>query len=502
MKLDEQGISKRLRLLIGLIMLVPILTISLGLNILAQVHTTYMQNKYSLDNLEFKYVPDSVHVYDSLTEPYFLEIKEKSIEEPEVLIDATYLADLNMELEKCASYLVIKADGVITFIGDAELYNLLDKNALDAKNGLNYSDDFSTYIGGSNPVLLKCTEFKFEGGDPGYIYIVTDLTQSVQESVLFIEFSVLLMFSIIVITAIWAMFIIGRKYVYPLQKLEKILIKIAQGNYEESVKVGGTSEIKSIGYTVEGIKESLKNQKQLYIDQEQEMREVLGNISHDLKTPITSIKGYAEALCDGIADTEEKQMKYQKIIVQKANEMDKLLNELSLYSKVHMKHMLYDFQYLNVKEYFADCVEEFDSDLEQQGIRLMFANYTNEDTVIWADPAQLSRVKHNIINNSVKYMDKKKGVIIISVSEFEDTVEIKFEDNGSGIEHDELVHVFDRFYRTDKSRNSNTGGSGIGLSIAKDIIDEHKGKIWATSKEGVGTIMHINLPKITGDNNE
>lgn len=502
MKLEVQGISKRLRFIVALIMLIPLLTICVGLYMLGEVHTSYLKDEYGLDNINFKYVPDSVHVYDGLTEPYFLEIKEKSIKEPDTLIDATYLAQLNMALEEYASYLIIKADGIITFIGDAESYNQLDKRALEVKDGLNYSDEFSTYIGGEYPILLKCTGFEFEGGDLGYIYIVTDLTTVVPESTLFIEFAVILMLCTIVATAIWVMFIIGMRYVKPLQKLEKALIKIAQGNYEESVKVGGTSEIKNIGYTVEAIKESLQNQKQLYIDQEQEMREVLSNISHDLKTPITSIKGYGEALRDGIADSEEKRMKYRKIIVQKANEMDKLLNELSLYSKVHMKHMLYDFQYLSVKDYFEDCIEEFESDLEQKGIRLVYANYTSDNTLIWADPAQLSRVKHNIINNSVKYMDKRKGVIIISVAEVGDMVEIKFEDNGSGIDHDELVHVFDRFYRTDKSRNSKTGGSGIGLSIAKDIIDEHKGKIWATSKEGVGTIMHINLPKITGDKDE
>lgn len=502
MKLEAQGISKRLRFIVGLYILIPVLAIVVGLYALAQVQTTYLRDKYGLDNIQFKYVPDSVHVYDSLTEPYFLEIKEKSINNADVLIDATYLAKLNRDLEEHASYLIIKADGIITFIGDSQSYNDLDKTALDVKEGLNYSDEFSTYIGGDNPILLKCTEFQFEGGDPGYIYIITDLTKTIPESTMFIEFSLLLVFTTIIVTAFWVMFIIGRRYVKPLQKLEKILIKIAQGNYEESVKVGGTSEIKNIGYTVEAIKESLQNQKQLYIDQEQEMREVLSNISHDLKTPITSIKGYGEALRDGVADNEEKRMKYRKIIVQKANEMDKLLNELSLYSKVHMKHMLYDFQYLNVKDYFDDCIEEFESDLEQKGIRLVYANYVSDDTMIWADPAQLSRVKHNIINNSVKYMDKRKGVIIISVAEVNNTVEIKFEDNGAGIEHEELVHVFDRFYRTDKSRNSNTGGSGIGLSIAKDIIDEHKGKIWATSKEGVGTIMHINLPKITGDKDE
>lgn len=502
MKLESQGISRRLKFTVGMIMIIPIITISVGLYFAGQLSTAYLAEKYGLQNLEFKYIPDSVHVYDEQTKPYFNEIKEKSKTKPEDLMDAAYLTEMNMELGEYASYLIVKTDGIITFIGNAEGYNTLNQRALDVKEGLNFSDEFSTYMGGDYPILVKCTQFKFEDGGLGHAYIITDLTKVIPESTLFIEFAILMIFTTIVVTGMWVMFIIDRRYVRPLQKLEKVLIKIVQGNYEEIVKIGGTKEIQDIGYTVEAIKESLQNQKSLYIEQEQETREMLSNISHDLKTPITSIKGYAEALRDGIADNEEKRMKYRKIIVQKANEMDKLLNELSLYTKVHMKHMLYDFQYLNVKEYFADCIEEFECDLEEQGIRLTYSNYAADDTMIWADPGQLSRVKHNIVNNSVKYMDKKNGVIMISVAETDGVVEIKFEDNGSGIDHEELVHIFDRFYRTDKSRNSNTGGSGIGLSIAKDVIEEHKGKIWATSKEGIGTIMHINLPKITGDEHE
>lgn len=502
MKLEVQGVSKRLRYVVGLIMIFPIIITVASVLLLGKLHASYLVEKYELNNIQFTYVPDSIHVYDKLTTPYFEEIKTKATEEPGVLVDSDYLAKINMEIGKFASYLIVNADGVITFIGDAQAYNVLDKNALEIEDGINHTDDYSTYVGGEYPVMIKCTQFEYEKGQVGSAYIITDLTQTIPESSVFIESGVLLMLASILLTAFLIMMVIGRRYIRPLKRLEDTLIKIAQGNYEENVSKGGTREIQDMAQTIEAIKVSLKNQKQLYLDQEDEMREVISNISHDLKTPITSIKGYAEGLRDGVANTEEKRQKYRKIIVQKANEMDTLLNELTLYSKVHMKHMLYEFQTLNAKDYFGHCVTEYELDLEEHGIRLVYANYLADDVCISIDPAQLSRVKHNIINNSVKYMDKANGVIIISIAEVNNMIEIKFEDNGSGIHHDELVHVFDRFYRSDKSRNSNTGGSGIGLAIAKDIVEEHQGKIWATSKEGVGTIMHIVLPKITGDNNE
>ena len=109
---------------------------------------------------------------------------------------------------------------------------------------------------------------------------------------------------------------------------------------------------------------------------------------------------------------------------------------------------------------------------------------------------QLKRVISNIISNSVKYMDKEKGVINIRIDDEGDFVHVEIEDNGKGIAAKDLPLIFERFYRTDASRNSSQGGSGIGLSIVKKIIEAHGGKIWATSKLDTGTVMHFILRKI------
>ena len=115
--------------------------------------------------------------------------------------------------------------------------------------------------------------------------------------------------------------------------------------------------------------------------------------------------------------------------------------------------------------------------------------------MIIADPEQLRRVINNIVGNCVKYMDKQKGVLNIRVKDVGDFIQVEIEDNGRGIAQKDLPYIFDRFYRTDASRNSATGGSGIGLSIVKKIIEDHGGKIWATSKENVGTVMYFVLRK-------
>ena len=119
----------------------------------------------------------------------------------------------------------------------------------------------------------------------------------------------------------------------------------------------------------------------------------------------------------------------------------------------------------------------------------------DEDVYIIADAEQLKRVINNIISNSVKYLDKRKGIINIRIKDVGDFIEVGIEDNGRGIATRDLPNIFDRFYRTDASRNSQKGGSGIGLSIVKKIIEDHNGRIWATSKEGIGTEIHFVLRK-------
>ncbi len=119
-------------------------------------------------------------------------------------------------------------------------------------------------------------------------------------------------------------------------------------------------------------------------------------------------------------------------------------------------------------EYFGDCVEEVGLDMETRGIELGYFNYVDEDVVVIADAEQMKRVINNIIGNSLKYLDKKKGILNIRIKDDGDFIQVIIEDNGKGIAAKDLPYIFDRFYRTDSSRNSAQGGSGIGLSIVKE----------------------------------
>ena len=175
--------------------------------------------------------------------------------------------------------------------------------------------------------------------------------------------------------------------------------------------------------------------------------------------------------------------------------MDRLINELSFYSGIDSNRIPYNFHRINVDEYFRDCIEEVGLELDSENIQLNYSNLVDPSTRIIADPEQLKRVISNIIGNSIKYMDKEKGVIDISILDEIDSIRVEIEDNGKGIAAKDLGNIFERFFRTDASRNSSKGGSGIGLSIVKKIIEDHGGYIWATSRENEGTCLHFVIRK-------
>ena len=288
---------------------------------------------------------------------------------------------------------------------------------------------------------------------------------------------------------------IYRSVAAPLVKLRKATQNIKEGNLDFVLEVDGTDEFAELCRDFEEMRRRLKESAEEKVLLDKENKELISNISHDLKTPITAVKGYVEGIMDGVADTPEKMDRYVRTIYNKTNEMDHLINELTFYSKIDTNRIPYTFSKLNVDDYFSDCAEEVGLELETRGIQLYYANYVEKDVLVIADGEQIRRVIHNIISNAIKYMDKPKGVIQIRVKDVGDFIQVEIEDNGKGIASKDLTYIFDRFYRTDVSRNSSKGGSGIGLSIVRKILEDHGGKVWATSREEIGTIMYFVLRK-------
>ena len=300
---------------------------------------------------------------------------------------------------------------------------------------------------------------------------------------------------ILIFTSVSVGLWIYRSVATPLVKLRKATQNIKDGNLDFVLDVEGADEFAELCRDFEEMRRRLKESAEEKLVLDKENKELISNISHDLKTPITAVKGYVEGIMDGVADTPEKMDRYVRTIYNKTVEMDHLINELTFYSKIDTNRIPYTFSKLNVEDYFSDCAEEVGLELETRGIELVYANYVEDNVQVIADGEQIRRVIHNIISNAIKYMDKPKGIIQIRIKDVGDFIQVEIEDNGKGIAAKDLPSIFDRFYRTDVSRNSSKGGSGIGLSIVKKILEDHGGKVWATSRLGIGTIMYFVLRK-------
>ena len=302
-------------------------------------------------------------------------------------------------------------------------------------------------------------------------------------------------FIILIFTSLAVGLWVYRSIATPLVKLKKATQNIKEGNLDFVLNVEGNDEFSELCQDFEEMRRRLKESAEEKVNIDKENRELISNISHDLKTPMTAIKGYVEGIMDGVADTPEKMDRYVRTIYNKTNEMDHLINELTFYSKIDTNRIPYTFSKLNVEDYFSDCAEEVGLELETKGIQLFYSNYVDRNVLVILDGEQIRRVIHNLVSNAIKYMDKEKGIIQIRVKDVGDFIQVEIEDNGKGIAQKDLPYIFDRFYRADVSRNSSKGGSGIGLSIVRKILEDHGGKVWATSREGIGTIMYFVLRK-------
>lgn len=300
---------------------------------------------------------------------------------------------------------------------------------------------------------------------------------------------------VIDVIAIVMWFWIYKRILVPLDKMRIATKKIADGNFDYELDEKDFVEIPFLYNDFEKMRIKLKENEEEKVLSENASRELVSNISHDLKTPLTAIRGYVEGILDGVASSPQKVRDYLTTIYNKTNYMTKLIDELLYYSRVSGNEFSYNFEKTNVKEFFDDYVKDLYLELDTIKINFSYSANVDADTMIDIDREQIKRALNNIVANAVKYMDKEDPEIHFRVKETMDAINIRISDNGRGIDEKDLPHIFERFYRSDASRNTKLGGSGIGLSIVKKVIENHEGSVVAMSKSRVGTDIDIVLKK-------
>ena len=288
---------------------------------------------------------------------------------------------------------------------------------------------------------------------------------------------------------------IYKRILVPLDKLQTATKRIADGDLDYQLDEKDFSEIPFLYNDFERMRIKLKEDEEEKKRSEDAAKELVSNISHDLKTPLTAIRGYVEGILDGVASSPQKTRDYLNTIYNKTNDMTSLIDELLYYSQVAEKHMSYKYEQIYVKDFFDEYAKDLYLELETIKIKFEYIVNVGRHTVIDMDKEQIKRALNNIVSNAVKYMDKEEPEIHFRVTETSDAINIQISDNGRGIDEKDLPHIFERFYRSDVSRNTKLGGSGIGLSIVKKVIENHEGSVVAMSKPGVGTEVGIELKK-------
>jgi two-component system phosphate regulon sensor histidine kinase PhoR len=220
--------------------------------------------------------------------------------------------------------------------------------------------------------------------------------------------------------------------------------------------------------------------------------EFIANVSHELKTPITSVKGFTETLLDGAMEDEEALHHFLTIIHKESDRLHRLINDILHLSKIEQHKIALDMEPVNVTEIIEHVADTVRKDVEKKELELMIPG--NREIWIEGQKDRIQQVVLNLVSNAIAYTPPG-GKIAVSVEEKGEKIELRVQDTGIGISQKDLPRLFERFYRVDKARSRNSGGTGLGLAIVKHLVESHQGEIKVESEEGKGTTFTVVLPK-------
>ena len=486
---ETMKLKNRMVISFFVIILVPLILTGVAVAGFTMYQVWSLEKKYGIEGVTYENLSNNTMLLSKMTQKTFSTLEKTASSDSEKLEDF-----IKKHADANNAYLLVRKDDDVFYCG-AQTQDELLFSELPEYGDASAGNDRGVYIGADVQSLVKQVDFTFTDGAKGSAFIIFHSNSMVPQLKRILLDTVFVIVLILILTALGLCTWTYRGVMTPLNQLKEATKNIKEGNLDFTIEKTGVDEIGDLCDDFEEMRKRLKESAEEKVAFDKENKELISNISHDLKTPITAVKGYVEGIMDGVADTPEKMDRYIRTIYNKANEMDRLINELTFYSKIDTNRIPYTFNKIHISDYFDDCVDELSVELESSGVSLTYFNYLEEDAVVIADAEQLKRVINNIVSNSLKYMDKPKGVINIRLRDVGDFIQIEIEDNGKGIAQKDLANIFERFYRTDASRNSSKGGSGIGLSIVKKIMEDHGGQVWATSKEGTGTTMYLALRK-------
>jgi signal transduction histidine kinase len=277
--------------------------------------------------------------------------------------------------------------------------------------------------------------------------------------------------------------VLARSVYVPVRRVTNAAEEIARGNYEQEVPVDGPIEIKGLAKSFNQMSKQVKHSQQM-------LRDFVADVSHELRSPLTSIKGFAQAMVDGTAKGKEAQLKAATVIEDESKRMMRLVEELLEFSRLESGQVTMVKEPVDLKELLQQCHEIFSMHAEEKRIKLKID--IKPLPLVIGDIDRLEQVFSNLLDNALKHTPRGGDVSIIARNPSPNFAEVSITDTGPGISAEQMRHVFERFYRADPKAGK--AGAGLGLAIARQIVLAHGGDIMAKSKLGKGTEFLVRLP--------
>lgn len=321
----------------------------------------------------------------------------------------------------------------------------------------------------------------------GYIVLHSPMSEIQDRANMYLDvinICFLIFFPLLFLIFIYIYYITAR----PLKKLMKAAMEYSSGNYTYKLNIKGPNEYRDLGAAISYMAEEIS-----MLDDYQ--KKFVANISHDFRSPLTSIKGYAEAILDGTIPTD-MQDRYLNIILFETERLNKLTSSLLELNRFESRSALLDIVSFDINLVIKKTAESFEGACRSKKITLNLV-FSSTETYVDADMSKIQQVLYNLIDNAIKF-SHNNSKIKVSTEEKGEKVFVSVKDYGIGIPKDSIKKIWDRFYKTDASRGKDKKGTGLGLSITKEIIQAHNENINVVSTEGVGTEFIFSLPKTAG----
>jgi len=280
----------------------------------------------------------------------------------------------------------------------------------------------------------------------------------------------------------------------PMINLKQGLDEVAKGNYTIKVNNDISSDLDIVIDAFNEMTGKLAESEKLQAEYEENRKALITNISHDLKTPITAIQGYVEALIEDSVNSAENKSKYLETIHHNAVYVNKLIDDLFLFAKLDMQKLEFQYRCIKLRAFMDDLMEEYQLEFAERKVQFHYDAQLEDDVLVELDGKRFRQAVNNILNNAIQHGPAAGLSIRVTLSRQVGFVCIDIQDNGPGIPEEKLPFVFDRFYRINSERPKEVAGTGLGLAIAKELIEAHQGKITVSSIVNKGSRFTILLP--------